>query len=71
MTLKIVVRSSHISTVSAAFDEKEEIRTRIATRNRAHFALHKILKSRIVSQSMKFRLYKTLIRPVMAYGGET
>ena len=29
------------------------------------------MRIRIVSQLIKFRLYKTLIRPVMAYGSET
>ena len=44
------------STVSEDLHENEEIR-RIAARNRAYFALNKILKSKLGSQSTKFRLF--------------
>ena len=59
------------STVSEGLYGKEEIRERIAATNRAYFALSKILRTRVVTQSTKFRLYKTLIRPVVPYGGES
>ena len=46
-------------------------RRRTAVRNRSYFALNTVLKSRLVTQSIKLRLYKTLIRPVVACGGKT
>ena len=51
-------------------EEKKEIRL-TAAGNREHFAFNIILKSRLVSQSMNFRLYDTLIRPAMAFHSET
>lgn len=59
------------STVSKELDIKEKIRKQIAAGIMAHYALNKILQSRLVGQSTKFRLYKNLIRPVVPYGAET
>ncbi|XP_066906239.1 uncharacterized protein [Halyomorpha halys] len=52
-------------------DEKEEVKSRIAAGNRAYFSIVRLIKSRLVSRTTKFTLYKTLIRPVVTYGGET
>lgn len=46
------------STVSEDFDEKYEVRRRVAARNRIYSILDKILKNILVSQSTKFMLYK-------------
>ena len=55
---EVVSLISHGSTVSENLDKKEEMRRRIAAGNGTYFALNKILKSRLVTQSMKFRFYK-------------
>ena len=39
--------------------------------NKCYYALGPILKRRSISQSIKIRLYKTIIRPVVVYGAET
>ena len=39
--------------------------------NRAYFANQFILKSKLLTKCTKLRIYKTLIRPTMTYGGET
>jgi hypothetical protein len=46
----------------------EEIKTRIIAANRSY---HGLLKSKYITWHLKIRLYKTLIRPVIAYGSET
>ena len=56
---------------SEYFDEKEEINRRNASGNRAYVSLNNILKSRLVSKLTKFRLSKTLIRPILVYSDET
>jgi hypothetical protein len=47
-----------------------EIEKRIATADRAHYALHPILKSQSVYRNTKIIIYKTLIRPIITYGAE-
>lgn len=59
------------STLTARNEEDAEIQARIKCGNRAYFSLIKQLKSRTVHQKTKIRLYKTLIRTVVAYGCET
>jgi hypothetical protein len=48
----------------------EEIKKRIIAANRSYHGLHKILKSKYITWHSKTRLYKTLIRPIIAYGSE-
>lgn len=38
--------------------------------NTALYALHKILKSKIIDKKIKVTVYKTLIKPVVTYGCE-
>jgi hypothetical protein len=39
--------------------------------NRTYFAAISLFRNRLLSRATKIRLYKTLIRPVVTYGGET
>ena len=43
----------------------------VAVGNKCYYALGPILKRRSISQSIKIRLYKTIIRPAVPYGAET
>jgi hypothetical protein len=52
-------------------DIETEIKTRLTAGNKCYHALGHILKKRYISQSIKVRLYKTLIRPIVTYGVET
>ncbi|XP_066903471.1 uncharacterized protein [Halyomorpha halys] len=52
-------------------DEEEEVRSRIYAGNRAYFSIIRLIKSKLVSRTTKFTLYKTLIRPIVTYGGGT
>jgi len=52
-------------------DIETEIKSKIAVGIKRYYALGLILKRRSISQSIKIRLYKTIIRPAVAYGAET
>jgi hypothetical protein len=47
-----------------------EIKSKLAAENKCYYALGPTLKRRSISQSIKIRLYKTIIRPVVIYGAE-
>jgi len=57
--------------ITSINDIETEIKSRIAVGNKCYYALGTILKRRSISQSIKIRLYKTIIRPVVTYGAET
>src|SRR5215813_8430549 len=40
------------------------------TANRCYYALLPVLKSRLISRRLKFKIYKTIIRPIATYGSE-
>jgi hypothetical protein len=46
---------------------RPEIEKRMATANRAYYALHPILKSQSVYRNTKIIIYKTLMRPIITY----
>jgi len=52
-------------------DIETEIKSKIAVSNKCYYALGPILKRRSISQSVKIRLYKTIIRPTVIYGADT
>jgi hypothetical protein len=47
-----------------------EIKSKLAAGNKCYYALGPISKRRSISQSIKIRLHKTIIRPVVMYGAE-
>ena len=38
--------------------------------NRTYFAAISLFRNRLLSRATKIRLYKTLVRPIVAYGAE-
>ncbi|XP_066902399.1 uncharacterized protein [Halyomorpha halys] len=46
-------------------DEEEEVKSRIAARNRAYFSIVRLIKSRLVSRITKFTRHKTFERVIL------
>jgi hypothetical protein len=53
--------------ITSLNDIETEIKSEIAVGNKCYYALGTILKRRSISQSIKIRHYKTIIRPVVTY----
>ena len=52
-------------------DIEAEIKSKIAIGNECYYALGPISRRRSISQSVKIRLYETIIHPAVIYGAET
>jgi len=50
---------------------EKEIQRRILAGNRTYFVAVSLFRNRFLSRATKILLYKTLIRPIVAYGAET
>jgi hypothetical protein len=50
---------------------QEEIKRRMNSGNAFYHSVRKFLSSRLLSNSVKIRIYKTMILPVVLYGCET
>jgi hypothetical protein len=49
----------------------EEIKRRLNSGNACYHSVQSILSSRLLSRSVKVKIYKTIIPPVVLYGCET
>ncbi|KAJ4448532.1 hypothetical protein ANN_10550 [Periplaneta americana] len=59
------------ATVTNLNDTREEIKRRINMGNACYYSVEKLLSSSLLSKSLKVRIYKTVILPVVLYGCET
>jgi hypothetical protein len=50
---------------------QEEIKRRLNSGNACYHSVQKLLSSRLLSKSLKIRIYKTITLPVVLYGCET
>jgi hypothetical protein len=50
---------------------EEEIKERIILGNKAFYANQALLKSKLLSNKAKLKIYRTLVRPVITYACET
>jgi hypothetical protein len=57
--------------VNERMDTSIEIKRRIVAALRASYGVSQILSSRNITRNTKFKIYKTLIRPVAIYGAES
>ena len=58
-------------TVTNTNDIREEIKRKINMGKACYYSLEKILSSRLLSNKLKVKTYKTIILPVVLYGCET
>ena len=49
---------------------EEEIKARIASRNKVYFANKMMFQSRLISKRAKLKLYYSVIRPIVTYACE-
>ena len=59
------------SIINVSNDIEEEIQIRTSQGNKCFYALRHLFKSSLLSRSTKFRLYRTMVRPIVMYGCET
>ncbi|KAJ4443700.1 hypothetical protein ANN_05375 [Periplaneta americana] len=59
------------ATITNINDTREEIKRRINMGNACYYSVEKLLSSSLLSKSLKVRIYKTVILPVVLYGCET
>ena len=57
--------------VNDRMDTSIEVKRRIVAAFRATYGVSQILSSRSITRNTKFKIYKTLIRPVAIYGAES
>ena len=50
---------------------QEEIKCRLKAGNSCYYSVQKFLSSRLLSENLKIKIYKTIILPVVLYGCET
>jgi hypothetical protein len=48
-----------------------DIQARLTAGNMRYYALQNVLRSKNISRKAKLNVYKTIMRPVVTYGGET
>jgi len=49
----------------------EEIKSRLKLGNACYHSVQNLLPSRLLSKHLKIKIYRTIILPVVLYGGET
>ncbi|KAJ4442515.1 hypothetical protein ANN_04102 [Periplaneta americana] len=59
------------ATVTNINDTRDEIKHRINMGNSCYYSVEKLLSSSLLSKTLKVRIYKTVILPVVLYGCET
>jgi hypothetical protein len=72
VTYEVVAKLIYLGTlISNETSIQKEIQRRILAGNRTYFAAISLFRNKLLTRATKIRLYKTLIRPIVAYGVET
>jgi hypothetical protein len=58
-------------TVTSEHLIQEEIKKKLNSGNTCYHSIHSLLSSGLLSKNVKFRIYKSIILPVVLYGYET
>jgi hypothetical protein len=59
------------TTLTNENDIHDEIKSRLNTGNACYYSVQNLLSSHLISKNLKFKIYKTVILPVVLYGCET
>jgi hypothetical protein len=59
------------TTLTNQNDIHDEIKSRLNSGNACYYSVQNILSSRLIYKSLKIKIYKTVILPVVLYGCET
>jgi hypothetical protein len=59
------------TTLTNQNDIRDEIKSRLNLGNACYYSVQNLLSSRLISKNLKFKIYKTVILPVVLYGCET
>jgi hypothetical protein len=71
VTYEGVAEFIYLGTLISNNSVQKEIQRHILAGNRTNFAAISLYRNGLLSRATKIRLYKTLIRPIVAYGAET
>jgi hypothetical protein len=59
------------TTLTTQNDIHDEIKSRVNSGNACYYSVQNLLSSRLISNNLKIKIYKTIILPVVLYGCET
>jgi hypothetical protein len=59
------------TTLTNQNDIHDEIKSRLNSGNACYYSVQHLLSSRLISENLKIKIYKTVILPVVLYGCET
>jgi hypothetical protein len=59
------------TTLTNQNDVHDEIKSRLNSGNACYYSVQNLLSSHLISKNLKFKIYKTVILPVVLYGRET
>jgi hypothetical protein len=60
-----------VTTLTNQNDIHDEIKSRLISGNACYYSAQNLLSSRLISKSLKIKIYRTVILPVVLYGCET
>jgi hypothetical protein len=59
------------TTLTNQNDTHDEVKSRLNSGSACYYSVQNVLSSRLISKSLKIKIYKTVILPVVLYGCET
>jgi hypothetical protein len=59
------------TTLTNQNDIRDEIKNRLNSGNACYYSVQNLLSSGLISKTLKIKIYKTIILPVVLYGCET
>ena len=70
-SIERVEEFKYLGTLTNQNSTQEEIKSRLKLGNACYYSVQNLLSSRLLSKSLKIKIYRTIILPVVLYGCET